>query len=436
MLVREYLNKVLYQAEKGYFSRSSPILRPDFAAVNFAELRGQADWVKTRDRLLVDASKEQKSGDWLTQSELFAPHFSNVLVDWAVKQGNLEGSEGQVRFLEIGGGNGTNALHMLNHLRARYPRVYERSSFTVCEISSTLADVQERNLIPHKDRCRVVNRDFLKWNESDSGEQWVILAIEVLDNLPHDKLVYKPSSSTPARVEDIVSFDVDTALSDWSQVLVEEWGVETSEPLQDPLAIQAAKFFVNQRLDHNPSLFSWPSSYQEGWYRLNRFLTTATRRRYELDSNAVFVPSSMMEFLRTVDTHFANHLMLIADFAFLPFPSIRDTQLNRWKPGTLLEGRNIPIVSGGEEDRKDDFPSYIVPNSNYDIFFQTNFENLSRAYSGMVRGSTQAKYETNREFMERNLMEDSYRATCTSSGYNPLVADFQNVSFFTGVRQA
>lgn len=61
-----------------------------------------------------------------------------------------EGREGLVLY-EVGGGTGTNALHVLNWLRQEKPEFYERTEYTIVEISKRLAERQrERVCTVHK----------------------------------------------------------------------------------------------------------------------------------------------------------------------------------------------------------------------------------------------------------------------------------------------
>lgn len=47
---------------------------------------------------------------------------------------------------EAGGGTGTNALNVLNWLRREEPKLYERTEYTIVEISERLAERQEERV--------------------------------------------------------------------------------------------------------------------------------------------------------------------------------------------------------------------------------------------------------------------------------------------------
>jgi SAM-dependent MidA family methyltransferase len=107
------------------------------------------------------------------------------------------GGSGDLVIYEVGGGYGTNALAILDYLRAFAPEVYERTRYTIVEIARPLAEKQcERLYARHPGVCQVVNQGVERWAESQraagagEGEEVFILALEVLDNLPHDKVTW------------------------------------------------------------------------------------------------------------------------------------------------------------------------------------------------------------------------------------------------------
>lgn len=422
MLVRDYLKRSLYEAKSGYFSQTSPIISSKGNKIDFNQIKGgQRGWFKARQHFF-ESMKEEK-GDWITQTELFAPYFSQVLTEWAIKKVHQENENDSLRILEIGGGNGTNALHFLNHLKTSYPDYYRNTQYVLCEISPTLSKIQRENLHKdHKEVCTIENRDFLKWNKR-LKEKWIILAIEVLDNLPHDKILYK---------DDVLPDNfVDSDLNKWEEILVEEWGVEKRRKLRDPIAIEAAQYFINKQISAVKRNFNW--SIDGLLTETNKYLTLRKRNKKEKFAKSVFVPSDLVQFLHTVNNNFDDHTLICVDFAFLPYPEIEDSKINRSMQGSLFHSRNVPIVSGKHKSNYQiDYPSYIVPNpSHFDIFFQTDFECLQTAYRNITKGGI-SLIQTSKEFMTENTPEDVKLKTNTMNGFNPMLEDFENVSFFIG----
>lgn len=114
----------------------------------------------------------------MTPVETFSPHFSNALAKYITREvkktqsapstrargnpqrrppqhgrspgvtgrGSGEGSSDAGResliLYEAGGGTGTNALNVLDWLRREEPKLYERTEYTIVEISPRLAELQ------------------------------------------------------------------------------------------------------------------------------------------------------------------------------------------------------------------------------------------------------------------------------------------------------
>lgn len=69
---------------------------------------------------------------------------------------------------EVGGGTGTNALHVLNWLCREDPELYDRTEYTIVEISERLAERQrEKVCAVHKvrDPREVEERKKKRWTD-------------------------------------------------------------------------------------------------------------------------------------------------------------------------------------------------------------------------------------------------------------------------------
>ena len=74
-------------------------------------------------------------------------------------------------------------------LQVQRPELYEKLSYTSIEISPRLAQLQRERLTGHKARVSVQQRDArASWGEP-TNRPCAIIMNEVLDNLPHDRLV-------------------------------------------------------------------------------------------------------------------------------------------------------------------------------------------------------------------------------------------------------
>lgn len=104
---------------------------------------------------------------WLTPVELFFPYYSNILANFvSISMSTMKNNEeGIFDIVELGGGRGTNAVALLDHLHVFHPKVYARlQSYTIFDTSPTLHKLQKevlRDGSSHSDRVKLVNVDMM-----------------------------------------------------------------------------------------------------------------------------------------------------------------------------------------------------------------------------------------------------------------------------------
>lgn len=100
---------------------------------------------------------------------------------------------------EIGAGNGTLALNVLDFLKEAYPAVYERTRYRIIEISPHLAGIQ-RNALQSHPMVDVYNQDVFQWKQQVL-EPCFFLAMEVVVRIyahGSDILPYFPLGQLPS----------------------------------------------------------------------------------------------------------------------------------------------------------------------------------------------------------------------------------------------
>jgi len=313
----------------------------------------------------------------------------------------------------------------LDGLKLRYPQIYAKTRYNLCEISPTLAKIQTSRLSGrHPGVYGVINQDFLSWSKRIE-EPTMILAMEVLDNLPHDKVVYKG----PERKFRDFQF---TNASLWEEVLVTTAGVEVTQPLTDFYIQRALELLFRKDIERSKPNLTLMDRLRRN---ANEFLSQWPRFAAERGAKAIFLPTASLQFLEILRKYFPQHTLLAGDFAYLPFGDVRTTDRNLRVPGSLFKCRNAPIVSGYDVETKTrkDFATYILrKQQKCDVFFQTDFPALLHAYEAETLGK--ACIKTSPEFLSTHCPMEDREKTTTQSGYNPMLEDFANVSFIIGRR--
>lgn len=80
---------------------------------------------------------------------------------------------------EIGAGNGTLAMDILNYLRDIYPDVYERTRYNIIEISSSLVNLQRKKLSKTHPCAKVIHKSIFHWKIKEPAPCFFV-AMEVI----------------------------------------------------------------------------------------------------------------------------------------------------------------------------------------------------------------------------------------------------------------
>ena len=83
---------------------------------------------------------------------------------------------------EIGAGNGTLALDVLDYIQEEYPEVYDRTRYNIIEISGSLARVQKEKLGSAHPCVNIVNKSIFHWEKREDSP-CLFIAMEVVVSL-------------------------------------------------------------------------------------------------------------------------------------------------------------------------------------------------------------------------------------------------------------
>lgn len=374
-LVRDVIAAALGAPSTGYFCRIHSPLSRLRKVLEFESMLGEHEY-----KLAVKEAYSSADGRFLTPCELFAPWYSYGIAQWMLGHSDLSQP---VTVIEFGGGLGGNAMHILDYIKREAPQIYSTIRYADVDVSAPmLQSARERVRLKHP------SVDFAAVTANACGSSWrdalpaldghrvFVLALELLDNLPHDKVCW-------SRMED----------GSWrptAQIEVCDTVTEVRAPLSDPWIDLATHITLNRG---GPLRDSWLS-----WVRTSELVQ--------------YVPTCALRFLSDLVEHSPNHRLLVADFDALPNHSPFDTQLN------------APIVATPHRD----LPSYLdATDGSADIFFATDFEWLADAYRSIL--ASRGGHTNDVHTFKSSAFFSPYATPCaTRSGYNPLLDDFTNTS--------
>lgn len=435
------------------------------AALDFRAMTGEADYRRQVQQLYA---ANKAAGAWQTPSELFKPHYSAALAKFML--GQL--SPGQpLTVVEVGGGSGSNAKAFLDFVRTAAPDVYchAHTSYTVVDISPGLHSRQLDTVADHHTDGGVFQAVCMDATDAGAWEAGLdptqcsaacgalpdrlrsvaggggavfVLLLEVLDNLPHDKVVWNAANGC------------------WNEVLVDVGGLtEVARPAEDPVVRRALQQWlgvdVNQAPCPTPSSPELPPSAAA----LDQFVVDVTasiappapasalraavqwllrpdvgpprldlRAQCLVDGAPLFLPTSALQLVEALAQHVPGFSIVASDFDRLPPPTAP-------APGagaTCLPGppcHNAPLVSGRDPATGAvvDYRTYLdAPAGTADVFWATDFPRLAHVLHSVA--GKRAKLWTPPQLLGRF---GDVKQTTTRSGWNPMLQDFSNTLFLT-----
>jgi hypothetical protein len=249
---------------------------------------------------------------WHTPTELFRPYYGEAIARYLVENYKLTHHPyHDLIIYEMGAGNGTLMLNILDHIRDLYPEVYEHTQFRIIEISTQLAQLQDQQLYKsaanrgHADHVQIINKSIFDWDSYVPEPCW-FLAMEVFDNFAHDSIRYDPITETPMQ----------------GSVLIDSAGefYEFYTKEIDPIAARYLRVrYAASGIPQNHPLYGWP------WLRHLRSRLPFTPNLTDPE----FIPTRLMQFFEKLNDYFPLHRLLTSDFHTLP---------------ETIKGYNAPVV--------------------------------------------------------------------------------------------
>ncbi|KAG7093964.1 hypothetical protein E1B28_007595 [Marasmius oreades] len=393
MLTRDFIEDSLYNPHYGYFSKKATIFDWSDIPFDFGGIRDASEFDAVVARRY--ASYETEKQLWHTPTELFKPWYGQAVAQCLVSEYFLKYFPYEDFIIyEIGAGNGTLASNILDYLRSEYPEVYDRTRYTIIEISAKLAQKQRQRLTKSHPGVSVVHKSIFHWDVREPAPCF-FLSMEVIDNFAHDAIRYDLDTLEP--YQGFVTIDKN---GDFDMIYT---------PIDDPLI--TSFLATRSRLKH-PLPFSrlfqqFPS--MRKFYRNLPFAANLSSEEY--------IPTRLLSLLRTLRNHFPRHRLLLSDFS-----SLTDT----------IPGVNSPVVQTRVHGTTVPCETLLVHQGSFDIFFPTNFERLRDMYEHIL--SQPPKSRSSSMYADSSIPDRSSPLTSTALSLS-LGSDFFSSHTASGNRR-
>ncbi|KAK7056279.1 hypothetical protein VNI00_002832 [Paramarasmius palmivorus] len=349
MLARDFIEDSLYNPNYGYFSKKATIFDWSEKPFNFEDIRDATEF----DSLVADRYASYDAGKqlWHTPTELFKPWYGQAIAQCLVSEYLLKYFPYEDFIIyEIGAGNGTLALNILDYLRSNYPEVYDRTRYTIIEISASLANKQKARLCKAHPAVHVVHKSIFHWTNREAAPCF-FLSMEVIDNFAHDVIRYNLDTLEP--YQGLVTVDKN---GEFDMIYT---------PIDDPLI--ASFLQLRTRLKH-PLPISPVFQKAPFLRKLYRNLPFAANL-----SGEEYIPTRLLSLIRTLRDRFPRHRLLLSDFS-----SLKDT----------VPGVSAPVVQTRVRGTTIPCETLLVHQGSFDIFFPTDFERLRDMYEHVLSQPT------------------------------------------------
>jgi Putative S-adenosyl-L-methionine-dependent methyltransferase len=394
----------LYNPNYGYFSKQARIFSPS-EPFDFRNMKDSLAYDRTvanaindfEDQIQAEQNANVARQVFHTPTELFKPYYGQALARHVLHHYRAHYfPRTDLHIYEIGGGNGTLMVNILDYIRTYDSEVYSSTRYRIVEISPQLARRQRETLEKsefgeeHGQRVEIIQRDILTWSVPVRQPNYV-LAMEVIDNLPHDIIRYDPRTGQPLQ----------------AVVLIDENGEfeEAYTPSMDELPRRYLA--LRAKLGRSQLPFSHPQALPSVFRQIYHALPYTGRL-----TGREFIPTMLLSLLDVLSEYFPHHHLVLSDFDSLP---------------NAIPGYMAPVVQTRYQRAMVPCTTYLVQQGYFDIFFPTNFEELRGIYGMLCPsyfGTRRTQVVSHRKFIETwGNMEE----TTTRSGENPMRDYYENV---------
>lgn len=300
----------LYNPSYGYFSKEATIFNPG-EPFEFNRMKDETEFQRLLARRYttfedkLDAVERNPTRQlWHTPTELFRPYYGEAIARYLVENYKLTHHPyHDLTIYEMGAGNGTLMLNILDHIRDLYPEVYEHTQFKVIEISSHLASLQNQQLAQtassrgHAEHVQIINRSVFGWDTPVPEPCW-FLALEVFDNFAHDCIRYHPGTEQPQQASVLIDNDGEFY----------EFYTSALDPIAERY-VRVRNAACGGALPPNHPL-RWPPPPLRRLRAQLPFAPAFTPPEY--------IPTRLLQFFEKLNEFFPLHRLLTSDFHKLP----------------------------------------------------------------------------------------------------------------------
>jgi hypothetical protein len=430
ILIRKYIERRMY-SEEGYYGNknNNPIGRLD-TPLDFKNMRGIADYVN-------EINDKYTKSTWLTCSELLRPYFGYAIASKIITDHKNNNKDKNIKILEIGCGAGGTIDSILDYLKKFNIRYYRDIEYVAYEPNIYLADItnsllkeNHSELFKNK-KLRIINSNFYKTNLFNENDIIYVLALNLVNSLPHDKVVIPKNYN-----EDLINsynqdkfnylsfknffFNIESKIKETHVIENNKQNNQVYLTLSDLKLKEILSYYLIPK-DIQDKLIGkdFVDIDNQSYYKKDdrTFKLMKLLRNKFFAGDFVWLPTTILDLFQSLNVTYPNHKIILLDYDYIPNNLI----------GKDYKGLNPPVVYSIKENSLDSithgsiFTEYKNP---INIYHEIDFQFLRFLYMMIT------KKNTNLLKFNQFMNEYTFNEWCdTLSGFNPLLQTHKNLTF-------
>lgn len=418
MIFRDFVHYALYHHKWGYLPKMLRKHRQLLATcfhdpIPFGNLRNKQDYTE------YIGKQAEASPSFNTPGSIFQPYYGWVIAEYFVTtmRAKFDPLEPLIIY-DIGCGNGTLGLTVLNFLAEQYPEVYATCEYHFVDMSPYVIPAIRAKLVHHLHHAHIHHISIHNWRTIEPRRCFVV-AVELFSNMPHDQIIWTEDG---ACYEQWVRFEETDNLGS---------AAERNLPATDPLILRYLRYcrwLQEETLNsmkvlcmtdgrENIDPLKWRTLEPEPYDPFTTIVSKCinVHNPYRI----AFLPTAQMLFLEVAAKFFPRHHAFFADYSSVQHGIV---------------GINAPLVQVKMRIAKDIFFRRICDNlltnaGMVDVCFPTDFEVFRNTYRSICGEHKELTNMTHPDFW-KTFGGDKTAIFTTQTGYNPLLEDFQTFNVF------
>lgn len=231
--------------------------------------------------------------------DLFSPHYSSAILNYILTKYNANEQQ-DLKLIEVNGRNGTNAKVILDYLQENHSDIYQHTQYYIANPNKSFLERQKQIITPYHKNITLIPKSITNWKipEEIKSKNAIIMGIEVLDTLPHDKVKYNEDTK------------------EWEEIFIEQKSdnqlVEMNKKIKSSSVEEALEYYNNRIIEIPKITLS---------KRFSNIIEKSLRKIRKIRTNeytdSIFLPTGGIELIKYINENIPNNSIIFTSIYYL-----------------------------------------------------------------------------------------------------------------------